>query len=166
MENDTLQPRTCFKLKMWHIFLALVLLLLFCIILFRLTTSSSLNRKIEEMQQAGYPTNPEEFDEYCKIPEGVTNAADTYNEAFLNYIPLDPIYKNLVPFVGSMTYSYEDPPLSAECIDETELFLTQNKNTLKLLHEAGFSISGRGLSEFLFGVDFNKFTGFFFFNGR
>jgi len=131
MERQKKKARRRFKL--WHGIVGLLLLLF---VLFRVTGSLKLKKQIEALRNQGYPVTLEELDRWYNIPEGAKNSADIYKSAFSNYVEWDKEALKALPIVGKAklperTEAMDDP--NHQLVDK---FLSDNKKTLKLLHEA------------------------------
>ena len=64
-----------FKLKSWHVTLAAIVAVVGLIALYIVMTRARLDRRLEALRAAGYPTTLAELAEYNKLPAGTANAA-------------------------------------------------------------------------------------------
>jgi hypothetical protein len=131
MERHKKKARRRFKL--WHGIVGLPLLLF---LLFRVNGSLKLKRQIETLRTQGYPVTLEELDRWYNIPEGAKNAADIYKSAFSNYVEWDKDEMRALPIVGKASLPPRTQALDDPNRQISEKFLSDNKKTLKLLHEA------------------------------
>jgi len=121
------------RFKMWHGIVA-VLLLLF--VLFRVHGSLKVKKQIENLRTKGYPVTLEELDRWYNIPDGAANAADAYLTAFSNYVEWDSEARKALPIVGRAPLPARTQPLDDPNHQLVGKFLSDNKKTLTLLHEA------------------------------
>ncbi len=131
MENKNKRVRRRFK--MWHGIVALLLLLF---VLFRVSGSLKLKKQIDILRTKGYPVTLEELDSWYNIPAGVENSADVYMNAFSNYVEWDREDLKALPVVGRAPLPARTQPLDDPNHQLVEQFLSDNKKTLTLLHEA------------------------------
>ena len=131
MENQNRRVRRRFKL--WHKIVALLLLLF---VLFRVNGSLKVKKQIENLRSKGYPVTLEELDSWYNIPVGVENSADIYMDAFSNYVDWDREALKALPVVGRAPLPARTQPLDDPNQQLGEKFLSDNKKTLTLLHEA------------------------------
>ena len=121
------------RLKIWH---GIVVLLLLLFVLFRITGNYKLKKRIQALRSQGYPVTPAELESLYSIPDGATNAADLYLNAFLSYVKWDNDALTTVPFVSKTSLPARTEPLDDSTRKLVEKFLSDNKKTLSLLHEA------------------------------
>ena len=131
MENQKRRVRRRFKL--WHKIVALLLLLF---VLFRVSGNLKLKKQIDILRTKGYPVTLEELDSWYNIPAGVENSADIYMDAFSNYVDWDREALKALPVVGRAPLPARTQPLDDPNQQLGEKFLSDNKKTLTLLHEA------------------------------
>ncbi len=131
MERQNKKARRRFKL--WH---GIVALLLFLFLLFRVTGSLKLKKQLKVLRTKGYPVTLEELGRLYNIPEGAKNAADVYMAAFSNYVKWDNDAQRALPVFGKASMPGRTQPLDASTRQLVEKFLSDNKKTLTLLHEA------------------------------
>jgi hypothetical protein len=131
MEQPNRKTRRRFKL--WHGIVGLLLLLF---VLFRVTGSLKLKKQIEALRNQGYPVTLEELDRWYNIPEGAKNAADIYKSAFSNYVEWDKEEMRALPIVGKASLPARNEPLDDPNLQLVDKFLSDNRKTLALLHEA------------------------------
>ena len=121
------------RFKMWHKIVALLLLLF---VLFRVHGSLKVKKQIENLRAKGYPVTLEELESWYNIPEGTKNSADVYLNAFSNYVEWDSEARKALPIVGRAPLPARTQPLDDPNHQLVEIFLSDNKKTLTLLHEA------------------------------
>ena len=121
------------RFKMWHKIVALLLLLF---VLFRVHGSLKVKKQIENLRAKGYPVTLEELESWYNIPEGTKNSADVYLNAFSNYVEWDSEARKALPVVGRAPLPARTQPLDDPNKLLVEKFLSDNKKTLTLLHEA------------------------------
>ncbi len=131
MESQNRRARRRFKI--WHGIVALLLLLF---VLYRVSGSLKLKKQIDSLRNQGYPVTLEELDRWYNIPEGAKNAADVYMAAFSNYVEWDKEARKALPIVGKAPLPERTQPLDDPNQQLVEKFLSDNKKTLTLLHEA------------------------------
>ena len=122
----------CRRFKVWHGIVALLLLLF---VLFHVSGRLKLNKRVQALRTNGYPVTLEELDRSHRIPEGEKNAAGVYLAAFSHYKKWDGDAMDAVPIVGK-TELPRTEPLDAPARQMAERFLSDNEQTLSLLHEA------------------------------
>ncbi len=125
-----------FRLSGWHIGLLLVIGFVGLFVLFVLTGKSGLEREIEAIRAAGYPTNFEELGKYYSIPEGVPNAADVYSKAFYAYQKPGGELADHLPIRGSMIMADRRGPLDPNSVKAIISDLQTNKEALEFLDKA------------------------------
>jgi hypothetical protein len=131
MESQNRRIRRRFK--MWHGIVALLLLLF---VLFRVHGSLKVKKQIENLRAKGYPVTLEELDRWYNIPDGAANAADAYLTAFSNYVEWDREALKALPVVGRAPLPARTQPFDDPNQQLVKQFLSDNKKTLTLLHEA------------------------------
>lgn len=83
MKRNAAQRDRRFTVKAWHAVLAAVLLLVAGAVgLYLVLGGTAVERRLAALRTAGYPTSMAEWAESHKLPEGVENAADVYEQAF------------------------------------------------------------------------------------
>jgi hypothetical protein len=115
---------------MWH---GIVALVLFMLVLFHISGSYKLKKRIQTLQSRGHPVTLEELDRLYSLPQGALNAADIYLTAFANYKEWD---KNAMRDLGKASSPERTEPMDASARQLVEKFLTENQKTLSLLYEA------------------------------
>ena len=133
VQGDTGGPR---RLKIRHIFLVLLLFLLVWAILYRVTAYRDLTRRVRALRAQGYPMTLEELDRSYDLPPGTDNAADFYMTAFSRYVEWDSEASEGVPWVGKGERPSRTESLEVSVLERAERFLSDNAETLSLLHEA------------------------------
>jgi len=119
--------------KLWHGIVGLLLLLF---VSFRVTGSLKLKKQLKVLRDQGFPVTLEELDRWYNIPEGAKNGADLYTAAFSNYVEWDNDAQRALPVIGKASLPGRTEPLDASTRQLVEKFLSDNKKTLELLHEA------------------------------
>jgi len=71
-----------FRIKGWHMIVAVIVAVVGLIVLYSVIMRARLNRRLEELRAAGYPTTLAELAEYNRLPDGAANAAEVYMQAF------------------------------------------------------------------------------------
>jgi hypothetical protein len=122
-----------YHFRTWHGIVALLLLLF---ILFHVSGRLKLNRRIEVLRTKGYPVTLEDLARLQAIPAGQKNAADVYLAAFSHYKKWDSDAMEAVLLVGRAEPPARGEPLDAQTHQTDERFLSDNQQTLSLLHEA------------------------------
>ncbi len=143
-----------FKLNNWHVTLAAIVAVVGLIALYIVMARARLDRRLEALRAAGYPTTLAELAEYNKPPEGTANAAGVYMEAFAAYAP--PLDGTNVPYLGSARLPDRGKPLPEPMVKAISQCLASNQQCLSLLHEAA------GIQDCRYDWDWRKFaaTGF------
>lgn len=93
-----------------------------------------LDRRLDALRAAGYPTSFTELAQYNRLPEGTPNAAPLYERAFAAFVP--PVDDANVPFLGKAEWPDNGVPLSEPAANAVSECLAANQNCLELLHEA------------------------------
>lgn len=119
--------------KLWHGIVGLLLLLF---VSFWVSGSLKLKKQLKVLRDQGHPVTLEELDRWYNIPEGAKNAADVYMAAFSNYVEWDKEALKALPVFGKASLPGRTQPLDASPRQLVEKFLSDNKKTLTLLHEA------------------------------
>ncbi len=131
MESQNRHIRRRFKI--WH---GIVALLLLVFMLYRVSGILKLKKQIDSLRNEGYPVTLEELDRWYHIPEGARNGADVYMAAFSNYVEWDKDTLKTLPIVGKAPLPERTQPLDDPNQQLVEKFLSDNEETLTLLHEA------------------------------
>jgi len=121
------------RFKIWHGVVALLLLLF---VLFRISGSYKLNKRLQVMQSRGYPVTIEELDRLYSLPAGAQNAADVYLAAFSNYKKWDRDAMRAIPILGRASMPARTEPLDAPTREFVNRFLSDNEQALSLLYKA------------------------------
>ncbi len=154
MSDDGKGPSRRFKLQTWHVTLAAIVVVLGLIALYIVMTRARLDRRLQALRAAGYPTTLAELAEYNGLPAGTANAAGLYTEAFAAYAP--PLDPTNVPNLGSARLPDRGKPLPEPMAKAISQCLADNQKCLSLLHEAA------GIPNCRYDWDWRKFstTGF------
>jgi hypothetical protein len=118
------------RFKTWH---GIVALVLFLLVLYHISGSYKLKKRIQTLQSRGHPVTLEELDRSYSLPQGARNAADVYLAAFLNYKEWD---KNAMSALSKVSSPARTESLDASARQLVEKFLSDNQITLSLLYEA------------------------------
>ncbi len=134
MDGNAQKHNRRFKCKGWHLALAALVLLVGSTRLYVATQRGPIERRLQALRAAGYPTSFAELAQYHRPPEGVPNAADTYMRAFAAFVPptdladLPSWIPTRLPQRGAPL-----PERMAKAISECQ---AANEGCLALLHEA------------------------------
>jgi hypothetical protein len=123
-----------FGLKTGCAVLAVVAVLAGLTALHLLKSERNVERRLEALRAAGYPTSLAELAEYHKLPPGVPNAAEIYAQAFAAFVlppEADP------SFWGMAGLPERGAPLSEATVRLISESLAENQQCLALLHQAG-----------------------------
>ncbi|MFC1603542.1 hypothetical protein ACFL5F_00815 [Planctomycetota bacterium] len=124
------------RFKIWHGIVALLLLLLLLLfVLFRITGSHKLKKRVQVLQSRGHPVTLEELERLYNLPTGAQNAADVYLAAFSNYKKWDRDAMRALPIAGKASLP-RTKPLDAPTRQLVDRFLSDNQQALSLLHKA------------------------------
>jgi len=121
-------------LKGWHVTVAVIVALAGLIALYIVITRARLDRRLEALRAAGYPTTLAELAEYNRLPAGTANAAGVYMEAFAAYAP--PLDGTNVPHLGTARLPDRGKPLPEPMVKAISQCLASNRQCLSLLREA------------------------------
>jgi hypothetical protein len=124
------------KFRVWYVPVAIVLLVVVVYVTAVLVGKGRLERRIEGLQARGLPTSYEELEALYKLPEGVENAADTYERAFGLVIRAPAAVSNGMPITGTGVLADDRGPLDPNVISGLKSHLQTNARALQLLHEA------------------------------
>lgn len=132
--SDNKERGKRFELKAWHVTFVAIAAVAGLIALYIVVVRSRLDRRLEALRAAGYPTTLAELAEYNKLPAGTPNAAGVYVGAFAAYVP--PLDGTNVPYLGSAQWPDRGKPLSEPMTTAISQCLADNKLCLSLLHKA------------------------------
>ena len=132
-QGRTTEPK---RFKIRYIFYGLLLVLLGWFVFFRISVRSNLNRRLDELSDAGYALTFTELDERYVLPDGVENAADHYLTAFSQYSEPNDEAKQLLPWVGRAERPSRTEPVDEAMQQAIVAFISENTEALALLHEA------------------------------
>jgi hypothetical protein len=132
---------------------------------YRHALSVSIQRRIDAIHQAGFPATCAELDKWYVQPPAGENAANAYKEAFAHYqfwtnkdaqfsMPVDARYRSkfssppklkrdLLPVVGTAKLPPRTEPLTPETQKLVAQYLSDNAESLRLIHEAALMKSCR-----------------------
>jgi hypothetical protein len=136
------------RIKAWHVVLALIVVLAGLTALHLLKSKGNVERRLEALRAAGYPTTFAELAEYTDLPEGVENAAGIYESAFASLVL--PVDEANVPTLGTAKPPARGVPLSEAMARAVEQCLATNRQCLALLHEAA------GIEHCRYGYDYRQ----------
>jgi hypothetical protein len=136
------------RIKAWHVVLALIVVLAGLTALHLLKSKRNVERRLEALRVAGYPTTFAELAEYTELPEGVENAAGMYESAFASLVL--PVDEANVPTLGTAKPPARGVPLSEAMARAVEQCLAANRQCLALLHEAA------GIEHCRYGYDYRQ----------
>jgi len=123
-----------FTLKGWHVALTVIVAVVGLIALYIVVARGRLDRRLEALRAAGYPTTLAELAEYNRLPAGVANAAGVYTRAFAAYVP--PLDDANTPYLGTARLPDRGKPLAEPMLKAISQCLASNQQCLSLLHEA------------------------------
>lgn len=149
-QGRTVGPK---RFKIRYIFYGLLLVLLGWFVFFRISVRSSLNRRLDELSDAGYALTCTELDERYVLPDGVENAADYYLTAFSRYAEPNAEAKELLPWVGRAEKPSRTEPMGEAMRQAIMTFISGNAKTLTLLYEAAALEHSRYPMDFSQGPD-------------
>jgi len=148
MGRDVERQDRQFTIKRWHVILAIVVVVAGLAGLYVAVRGGSLDRRLDALRAAGYPTSVAEFAERNKLPEGAANAAPTYMRAFAAFVRPAPDAN--VPYFGKAQWPDRGAPLPDPMAKAISECLAANGNCLSLLHEAA------GIGQCRYGWDYTK----------
>jgi len=121
------------RFKIWHGVVALLLLLF---VLYRITGSYKLKKRLQVLQDQGHPVTLDDLERSYSLPAGAENAADVYLAAFSNYKKWDRDALRAIPIAGRSSMPARTEPLEAPTRQDVNRFLSDNQPALSLLYEA------------------------------
>ncbi len=134
MSDDDQRQDRRFRLKSWHVILVILLVLIGATALYIVLAERRLDRRLEALRSAGYPTTVAELAEYNRLPAGTPNAARVYLAAFASFaMPLD---GTDVPQLGTAKWPDRGKPLPEPMVKAISQCLADNQQCLAMLHEA------------------------------
>jgi hypothetical protein len=122
-----------YRFRKWH---GVVVILLLLFVLFRISGSLKLKKRLQAMKNEGYPVTLEDLERLYSLPAGAQNAADVYLAAFSTYKEWDRDAMRGVPIAGRASMPARTEPLDAPTIQAANKFISDNEKTLSLLHKA------------------------------
>lgn len=96
----------------------------------------AVNERLARIRAEGLPATAAELDKWYMTPPPGSNAADLYAEAFRAWKEPTEEQLKLLPIVGNTNFPSVGMPMSEEMRQAIEVFLSDNAETLRLLHEA------------------------------
>jgi len=148
-ENEH-HPKTRWKPKLYHAFIALVILIVAFFVLLRFGLKSELERRFDAIRAAGYPVTCTELDKWYSIPPGAQNAADSFAEAFSYHQQWTGQKRQLLPIVSRAPLPARTEPLAEATKTVIVEYLAANYRELELLHKAS------AIEHCRYPVDFTK----------
>ncbi|MHC4479055.1 MAG: hypothetical protein ACYTEL_25805 [Planctomycetota bacterium] len=136
MVDDQTKGTRRWKPKFWHVFAAVLLIILAGFVALRVRSRSSLHDKIEGIRAAGYPVTCAELDAWYTIPASADNAADQIISAFSYYCEWEPQQSKFLPVVDEGELGPRTEPLPEGTKTLIRAYLADNQQALELLHEA------------------------------
>jgi hypothetical protein len=134
MDGNAQKHNRRFRLKGWHLALAALVLLAGSMRVYVAIQRGAVERRLQALRAAGYPTTFAELAEYTSLPDGVENAAGLYESAFeVLVLPAD---EANVPTLGTAKLPARGVPWPALMTKSVEECLAANQQCLALLHEA------------------------------
>jgi len=134
MSDNSEERSKRFTLKGWHVTIASIVAVVGLIALYIVVTRSRLDRRLEALRAAGYPTTLAELAEYNKLPAGTPNAAGVYVGALAAYVP--PLDGTNVPYLGVVQWPDRGKPLPEPMAKAVSQCLADNQLCFSLLHKA------------------------------
>ncbi|MCG3149661.1 MAG: hypothetical protein PCFJNLEI_03126 [Verrucomicrobiae bacterium] len=118
------------------LFLGLVLVVGSIFVAWKTSLRREVNTKLAKIRAEGLPATAAELDQWYVLPPSETNAADLYANAFRAW--KEPTEEQLrwLPVIGSTNFPPVGVPLPEEMQQAVEVFLSDNSDTLRRLHEA------------------------------
>ena len=150
MSKNDRHPKTRWKPKLYHGFIALALVIVAFFVLLRFGLKSELEKRFDAIRAAGYPVTCTELDEWYCIPAGSQNAADSFVEAFSYHQQWTGQKRQLLPIVSRAQLPARTEPLTEETKTVIAEYLADNRRELELLHEAA------AIKHCRYPVDFTK----------
>ncbi len=134
MNDDARKPDKHLTLRGWHVALAICVVLAGLLSLHFVLRHNNVERRLTALRAAGYPTTFDELADHMKLPEGATNAAGVYEDAFAAFVlPAD---EARVPTLGLANWPARGAPLPERTARTVAACLTANQQCLTLLHQA------------------------------
>ena len=122
-----------YHFRIWH---GIVALLLFSFVLFQISGRLKLNKRVRDLRTKGYPVTLKELERSYNLPDGASNAANVYLSAFSKYRKWDADAIRAIPVIGRAELPARTEPLDASSRQLASRFLSDNQQTLSLLHKA------------------------------
>jgi hypothetical protein len=135
MSSDRKKRDGRYTFKVWHLALAILLLLAGSVGLYIAVHRGDVERRLAALRAAGYPTSFAELAEDNQLPAGTPNAADVYERAFAAFVP--PAKDANVPVLGPARLPDRGEPLPEPMAGTIAKCLAENQQCLALLHKAG-----------------------------
>ena len=126
--------RKRFRIKFSHVLVILLITGAGAFVYFRLSLKSKLRARIDAIRADGYPVTCAELDKWYTIPENAENAAHTIIDAFWCYREMGEI--NSLPLIGQAKLPARTEPLTEEMKTSIAQYISDNNETLTLLHKA------------------------------
>lgn len=104
--------------------------------IFRILLKLKLGAAMSAVREAGYPITCDELDAWYSIPDGVENASDIYLDAFAHFKEWDETKREGLPLVGLVDLPTRTESMNDETRTLIAQYVTDNNETLSLLHDA------------------------------
>ena len=132
-QESAKKPRR--KRKVLRALVVLLVILIAGFAVFRLVLRSKVNSRLAAIREAGYPATCAELDAWYTIPESAENAADTFIDSFSYFDAWEEKEeRRLLPIAGEAELPLRTEPLAQETKALITQYLTDNQQTLELLH--------------------------------
>ena len=124
------------KWTVWAAIVSVVVFLLSPVVIYRVKYKAAFERRVAELDAAGYPVSLADLERRYVLPAGADNVADVYIEAFGWYVDPNEAELEWLPARGKFIASDEIPPYPPEVIAAIEASLEKNRRCLELLDKA------------------------------
>lgn len=132
------------------VILSILLLILTPLPLYHAHNQAAFNRRVEELAAAGFPVSMADLEAAYVLPEGVPNAADLYEKAFVLFNEPNKAAQDFLPVRGNYIQQDGQPPYPPEVMETVRHELERNTEFLELLDKAA------RIEYCLFDRDFSK----------
>jgi hypothetical protein len=122
------------RIRAWHVVLALVVVVAGLTAFHLLRSKRNVERRLQTLRAAGYPTSLAELAEYHKLPAEVPNAAAIYTQAFAAFMLPPEANPSFWGMAGLPERGEPLSDLTARLISES---LAENRQCLALVRQAG-----------------------------
>jgi hypothetical protein len=121
------------KIHLRRVLFVLIAVLAALFVIFKVTISAKVNKRIEAIKKAGFPVTCEQLEAWYVFPKGDDNAADILLRAFSEYYQWKDEYLKDLPAFGRVFLPARTESLSAETKKLVTEFLSDNQKTVELL---------------------------------